>query len=160
MQPDETARYEGLQKEVYNLSISIGELTDLIKSNQTLLTKNQANNIKKLYISTVSNELNEIIIHKLRDNNVSKSRDQLIKDIGAEIQKIMSDYASFLDDLIEMERYTLQAEIAKQIHGKDSSLASLFFLDVFLERTSNPEQRTSLYLRWFHYPRERLESSL
>ena len=126
MQPDEAARYKNISKEVTqlsvnvsNLSVSVGELNQLIRTKQTILTKTQADNLKKLYIATVSNELNLVICNILKKYNTSIGRETIIKDLIDEMQKIMTAYAAFVDDLIEFNRNTIKGEIAKQIGGKE-----------------------------------------
>jgi hypothetical protein len=126
IQPDEKAQYEKISTVVSNLSVNLDnlavsvELLSLkIKEGQSLLTKNQGNNLKRLYIATVSNELNHEICKKLNEFNDQIDREKAIIDLADIIKKTMLDYAELIGDLVELEHNVIQAEIAKQIHGEE-----------------------------------------
>ena len=115
IQPEQATQYENIRVNVSNLSVLVGELNQLVKTKQTILTKTQSDNLKKLYIATVSNKLNYVICNILKKYNSSTDREKIIRDLVDEMQKTMNLYASFVDNLIEVDRNTIKAQIAQQI---------------------------------------------
>lgn len=126
IQPNNAARYENLGNQVSemsvnisNLSLKVDELNQLIKNKKTLLTKDQANNIKKLYIETVTSKLNHVFLSKLKTIKSSSTRKENIKYLIDEMQKIMSNNAEYIDGLVELGDIEIKSEIAKRIYEKE-----------------------------------------